>query len=713
VNGVSYTGGQESYTHTTLTIGAYAALGEMFNGTIDEVMVYNRTLTSDEINATYMGSPHAKGETWNCTINATDSQAQAGVPNSTTKTISNAVPTMGLVSITPNPANTTDALNCSATGYDLDLDSLTINFTWYNGSTYYNSSTFATTDSAVKSLSLTAGIQASLETWNCTVFVNDGTSNSVLNSTIITIGSTSPTIDAIIIKPTTAYTNDTLNCSATYNDIDSDKGNITFSWYNGSTLYWQTTQYNKMSGEIINEPLTWINMTGLVAYYKFSEGNGTQTRDISGNENNGTLLNKTSATCFVNGACPAWDIGKSGSGLSFDGKGDSVDAGGGASFNITDGITVSAWVYLKSFDRFNKIAGRTNSYALGVNATKNFSVSNKGNAYFQIFNSTNLTNSSKIIISSQMLSVNTWYFLTGVYNGSEIRICVNGACNSTLVTGFINNMTNISVQIGKTATPVCLGNMSYVNKLGGYCIDQYEATCSGTGGSACVEASDKPLSQNNSNPWNNINWTDAKLACLRAGKYLCSDPQWLAAAAGTPDPYTSAPSRTNATSGEGPEPCHIWNTVSGDAIPEHPDNSVMQDTSYNWGSNKGFIKTGTAVNCTSDAGVYDMIGNMWEWTDMVHSYLDVTLGNNYIGTIIGDTAGNYNNDYYWTSSSTYAYLCYGYNGTWGYNDVNCAALRSGDWFRGGYAGRFALYLHYGPAGSGNAVGFRCCSNPQN
>jgi len=518
-----------------------------------------------------------------------------------------------------------------------------------------------------------------------------------------------PTITSIQIKPATANQTDALNCSATYNDADGDKGNVTFYWYNGSALFWQATQYNKMNGEQINEPLTWINMTGLVAYYKFSEGNGTQTRDISGNENNGTLLNKTSATCFVNGACPAWDYGKSGSGLTFDGKGDSVDAGGGASFNITDEITVNAWVYLKSFDRFNKIAGRTNSYVLGVNATKNFSVSNKGYAYFSIFNSTNTTNSSKIIISSQALSLNTWYYLTGIYNGSEIRVCVNGACNSTNVTGFINNNTNSSVQIGKTATPNCPQNMSYINKLGGYCIDKYEATCAAGGGTSCSATTGIPLSQNNSNPWMSVNWSDAKLACLRAGKYLCSDPEWLAAAVGTPDTLTSAPARTNAGTGEGPEACHIWNTGSGDAIPEHPDHSIMQDTSYNWGSNKGFIKTGSAVNCTSDAGVYDMIGNLWEWTDRVHNYLEVPYASsNYIGTIIGDTAGAYNNDYYWTAGG----LCYGYNGAWGYNDPNCVALRSGYWYDGDSAGRFALYLMYGPTRSDVHIGFRCCSVPQ-
>ena len=132
------------------------------------------------------------------------------------------------------------------------------------------------------------------------------------NSTTITITSAPPQINSITIKPTTAYTNDTLNCSATYSDIDLDKGNVTFSWYNGSTLYFQTTQFNKLSGETVQEPLTWINTTNLSLYMKFSEGNGTQTRDISGNENNGTLNN------FNWNANSGWVAGKYGSGLQFD-----------------------------------------------------------------------------------------------------------------------------------------------------------------------------------------------------------------------------------------------------------------------------------------------------------------------------------------------------------------------------------------------------------
>ena len=131
---------------------------------------------------------------------------------------------------------------------------------------------------------------------------NISKSGYISNATIINVtgndllltlnfNATLPIIQNVTIKPITAYTNSSLNCSADYGHPIGLKSNITISWYNCSTLYWQTTQFNKMNNEVVQEPLTWFNKTGLVGYWKFSEGNGTQTRDISGTENNGTLIN--------------------------------------------------------------------------------------------------------------------------------------------------------------------------------------------------------------------------------------------------------------------------------------------------------------------------------------------------------------------------------------------------------------------------------------
>lgn len=94
------------------------------------------------------------------------------------------------VTITPSPAGTDSTLNCSAIFYDNDLDSMTVNFTWLNGLAYYNSSTITGIQNGTMGSFLLepSGIQDPGETWNCTVFANDGKQDSAWNSTTVTIG---------------------------------------------------------------------------------------------------------------------------------------------------------------------------------------------------------------------------------------------------------------------------------------------------------------------------------------------------------------------------------------------------------------------------------------------------------------------------------------------------------------------------------------------
>jgi len=75
----------------------------------------------------------------------------------------------------------------------------------------------------------------------------------------------------------------------------------------------------------------------LVAYWKFDEGSGTTAFDSSGNGLDGTLMGDTQ-----------WAAGKMGGALEFDGDGDYVDCGNNELFDITDELTVSAWVNIRS-----------------------------------------------------------------------------------------------------------------------------------------------------------------------------------------------------------------------------------------------------------------------------------------------------------------------------------------------------------------------------
>ena len=83
----------------------------------------------------------------------------------------------------------------------------------------------------------------------------------------------------------------------------------------------------------VNEP---------IAHWKFDETSGTTALDCVG-DNNGTVHGATWTTGQIDGA------------LSFDGVDDYVDCGNDESLDITDEITVSAWVYSDDFHQHGMV----------------------------------------------------------------------------------------------------------------------------------------------------------------------------------------------------------------------------------------------------------------------------------------------------------------------------------------------------------------------
>ena len=94
--------------------------------------------------------------------------------------------------------------------------------------------------------------------------------------------------------------------------------------------YWtpQVCYFERVVSELLYNPQS--------GRWHFNEGEGTTAQDASGNGNHGTLMNMATETCWVGGK-----IGKA---LEFDGSDDYVDCGDDASLDITDEITIEAWV---------------------------------------------------------------------------------------------------------------------------------------------------------------------------------------------------------------------------------------------------------------------------------------------------------------------------------------------------------------------------------
>src|SRR3989344_3817573 len=176
---------------------------------------------------------------------------------------------------------------------------------------------------------------------------------------------------------------------------------------------------NATTGDAQNITGTWnANYKGV---WHLKNGTTLNANDSTSNSNNGTINNGTAAaTGKVDGAG------------SFDGTDDNINLGGSSSLNISGNITVSGWVFdkegadftwgwfLAQFknDTMKKIMLRINTQDYGTNTFADFNHGHGNGTYYGATGTTNLT-------------ANTWYYVTGVYNNTNLLVYLNGVNEGT------------------------------------------------------------------------------------------------------------------------------------------------------------------------------------------------------------------------------------------------------------------------------------------
>jgi flagellin-like protein len=169
--------------------------------------------------------------------------------------------------------------------------------------------------------------------------------------------------------------------------------------------------------------------SGLVGYWKFSEGEGTITKDSSGYGNDGLLQNLTSATCFVNDACPDWVDGVYSKGLYLDGVGDLVNISNPGSIYgfTTEPFTIAFWA---------KYSDQTHRYAgfLGCAkwATEGWSIGMDDIGFGKLYIS-DAGRGKKYYVGLNLINYkDKWIYLTFVREGTTVKFYLNGELYSTI-----------------------------------------------------------------------------------------------------------------------------------------------------------------------------------------------------------------------------------------------------------------------------------------
>ncbi|GHC11140.1 LamG-like jellyroll fold domain-containing protein [Cerasicoccus arenae] len=194
---------------------------------------------------------------------------------------------------------------------------------------------------------------------------------------------------------------------------------------------------------------------GLVAYWPFDEGAGSETGDYSGNGLTGTILGSTS-----------WTTGKLNNALQFTGfSGDEVVAGTPGLLNITGAVTVMAWVKPVGVSNYGVIAGIDESggpsndqYVLKTTTSGShqlsFQVSSGGSGYTAT-DTVNLTTRS-------VGTTDGWVHVAGVFvPGEEVALYVNGEKVASTAVTIETLQSTLS-----TDRPFRIGNMTASSDYG-------------------------------------------------------------------------------------------------------------------------------------------------------------------------------------------------------------------------------------------------------
>jgi hypothetical protein len=155
---------------------------------------------------------------------------------------------------------------------------------------------------------------------------------------------------------------------------------------------------------------------GLVAAYGFDEGTGTGVADASGSGNGGTTSNTTWSTA-----------GKYGAALSFNGSSSYVNVPDSSSLDLTNGMTIEAWVRPSSLGttwRTVVLKQQTGDLAYGLYANNN---STRPVGY--VYNS-----AERSAGGGSALAANAWSHLATTYDGANLRLYVNGVLAGTTAT---------------------------------------------------------------------------------------------------------------------------------------------------------------------------------------------------------------------------------------------------------------------------------------
>ncbi|MCP4612856.1 MAG: tetratricopeptide repeat protein [Planctomycetes bacterium] len=216
--------------------------------------------------------------------------------------------------------------------------------------------------------------------------------------------------------------------SSSHDELPEMEENITY--------YWRVDEV-WADGTVIKGDV-WSFKTGsLVGLWKLDEASGSTVKDSAG-DNNGTLIGN-----------PRWqpEAGKVNGALMFGGKGTYINIGRDSDFDITDQITVSAWIKVNKFDQeWQAIIAKGDS-AWRVQRNQNEDSLEFACTGLKIPSGTPWGN----LLGKRSINDGQWHHIAGIYDGKKMYLIIDGDVDASQPASGRINKNNAPVYIGNNA----------------------------------------------------------------------------------------------------------------------------------------------------------------------------------------------------------------------------------------------------------------------
>ncbi len=205
------------------------------------------------------------------------------------------------------------------------------------------------------------------------------------------------------------------------------------------------SQYNLLS-DILFDPAAASTDSTLMGHWKLNETGGTLASDASGNGNDGTLTNMDPAN--------DWITGKVDGALDFSGGDDYVVVSNSASLQIADSLTIAGWVWGDSWGSGSEVDIIARK---GTSTPVNYQLAI---ADRQVSLMLDDMDGGGGIRGATTLNIGEWYHVAGVWDGSVVRIYLNGVLDNNPPDARGGN-------IGTDTRPLYIGGRSGQDLLDG------------------------------------------------------------------------------------------------------------------------------------------------------------------------------------------------------------------------------------------------------